>query len=69
MARSGWRCSRKAQQITLAPTPFPQRITLRTPSLSLGGQQWNNLSIVSEPASNGSIVKAQGVKLTPRCAQ
>jgi uncharacterized protein YhdP len=29
---------------------FPQAITVRTPSLMLGGQQWNNLSIVSQPA-------------------
>ena len=29
---------------------FPQTITVRTPSLMLGGQQWNNLSIVpSQP--------------------
>ncbi|MBL5885253.1 AsmA2 domain-containing protein YhdP [Lelliottia aquatilis] len=39
---------------------FPQRITVRTPALTLGGQQWNNLSIVSEPTLNGSTVEAQG---------
>ena len=39
---------------------FPQRVTVRTPSLTLGGQQWNNLSIVSEPTLNGSMVEAQG---------
>ncbi|WP_312154928.1 AsmA2 domain-containing protein YhdP [Lelliottia nimipressuralis] len=39
---------------------FPQRVTVRTPSLTLGGQQWNNLSIVSEPTLNGSTVEAQG---------
>ncbi|KPR40609.1 YhdP family protein, partial [Citrobacter freundii] len=47
---------------------FPQRITVRTPSLSLGGQQWNNLSIVSEPASNGSIVQAQGREINATLA-
>ena len=39
---------------------FPQSITLRTPALTLGGQQWNNLSIVSSPTVNGSKVEAQG---------
>lgn len=39
---------------------FPQTITLRTPALTLGGQQWNNLSIVSQPTSNGTKVEAQG---------
>ena len=39
---------------------FPQSITLRTPALTLGGQQWNNLSIVSRPTVNGSKVEAQG---------
>lgn len=39
---------------------FPQKVTVRTPALTLGGQQWNNLSIVSEPTANGSKVDAQG---------
>ena len=39
---------------------FPQTVTVRTPSLMLGGQQWNNLSIVSQPTANGSKVEAQG---------
>jgi uncharacterized protein (TIGR02099 family) len=39
---------------------FPQAITVRTPSLMLGGQQWNNLSIVSQPGANGTKVEAQG---------
>ncbi|EPG2493569.1 AsmA2 domain-containing protein YhdP [Escherichia coli] len=39
---------------------FPQHITLRTPMLSLGNQQWNNLSIVSQPTANGTQVEAQG---------
>ncbi|QRG79544.1 AsmA2 domain-containing protein YhdP [Citrobacter sp. R56] len=47
---------------------FPQRITLRTPSLSLGGQQWNNLSIVSEPSSNGAQVAAQGREINATLA-
>ena len=39
---------------------LPQHITLRTPALALGGQQWNNLSIVSQPTANGSKIDAQG---------
>jgi uncharacterized protein YhdP len=39
---------------------FPQLITVRTPALTLGGQQWNNLSIVSQPTANGSKVEARG---------
>ena len=39
---------------------FPQHITVRTPALTLGGQQWNNLSIVTQPTLNGSSVEAQG---------
>ncbi|AET55639.1 YhdP family protein [Salmonella enterica] len=39
---------------------FPQRVTLRTPALSLGGQQWNNLSVVSAPSLNGTKIEAQG---------
>lgn len=39
---------------------FPQTITVRTPSLMLGGQQWNNMSIVSQPGANGTKVEAQG---------
>ncbi|WP_437889776.1 AsmA2 domain-containing protein YhdP [Phytobacter sp. V91] len=41
-------------------TVFPSRITLRTPALTLGGQQWNNLSLVSQPQSSGSVIEAQG---------
>ncbi|VYU22184.1 AsmA2 domain-containing protein [Metakosakonia massiliensis] len=41
-------------------TEFPSRITLRTPALTLGGQQWNNLSIVAQPQLAGSVVEAQG---------
>ena len=44
---------------------FPQTVTVRTPSLTLGGQQWNNLSIVSQPTANGSKVEAQGRRSTP----
>ncbi|WP_436859061.1 AsmA2 domain-containing protein YhdP [Citrobacter tructae] len=47
---------------------FPQHVTLRTPSLSLGGQQWNNLSIVSEPADNGTKVAAQGREINATLA-
>ncbi|MDY0971243.1 AsmA2 domain-containing protein YhdP [Siccibacter turicensis] len=41
-------------------TALPARVTLRTPALTLGGQQWNNLSIVSSPEGNGTRVEAQG---------
>ena len=40
-------------------TSLPGRITLRTPMLSLGGQEWNNLSIVSEPVAGGTKINAQ----------
>ncbi len=39
---------------------FPPRIVLRTPSLSLAGQQWNNVSLMSQPVAGGSQVEAQG---------
>jgi len=39
---------------------FPQLITVRTPSLALGGQQWNNLSIISQPTATGTKVDAHG---------
>ena len=41
-------------------TAFPASVTLRTPALTLAGQQWNNLSIVSQPQASGSVVEAQG---------
>jgi uncharacterized protein YhdP len=44
---------------------FPERITLRTPSLTFAGQSWNNVSLVSQPDAGGSKVEAQGAKLTP----
>ena len=47
---------------------FPQHITLRTPALTLGGQQWNNLSLVSEPVSNGTKVEAQGREINATLA-
>ncbi|HHJ2636430.1 TPA: YhdP family protein, partial [Escherichia coli] len=47
---------------------FPQRITLRTPMLSLGNQQWNNLSIVSQPTANGTLVEAQGREINATLA-
>ncbi len=40
-------------------TEFPQRITLHTAALTLGGQRWNNLSLVSQPDFNGTRVEAQ----------
>ena len=39
---------------------FPTNITLRTPSLTFAGQQWNNLSLVSHAIPNGKRVEAQG---------
>ncbi|HGF3847605.1 TPA: AsmA2 domain-containing protein YhdP [Escherichia coli] len=47
---------------------FPQHITLRTPALSLGNQQWNNLSIVSQPVANGTQVEAQGREINATLA-
>ncbi|EON4225297.1 AsmA2 domain-containing protein YhdP [Escherichia coli] len=47
---------------------FPQHITLRTPMLSLGNQQWNNLSIVSQPTANGIQVEAQGREINATLA-
>ncbi|RZM88334.1 MULTISPECIES: AsmA2 domain-containing protein YhdP [unclassified Escherichia] len=47
---------------------FPQHITLRTPALSLGNQQWNNLSIVSQPMANGTQVEAQGREINATLA-
>ncbi|CTS17453.1 AsmA2 domain-containing protein YhdP [Shigella boydii] len=47
---------------------FPQHITLRTPMLSLGNQQWNNLSIVSLPTANGTLVEAQGREINATLA-
>ncbi|WP_318388452.1 AsmA2 domain-containing protein YhdP [Enterobacter sp.] len=41
-------------------TEFPKNVTLRTPALTLGGQQWNNLSIVSQSVAGGSKIEAQG---------
>ncbi|QKN80290.1 AsmA2 domain-containing protein YhdP [Scandinavium goeteborgense] len=39
---------------------FPERVTLRTPALTMAGQRWNNLSIVSQPSADGTRVEAQG---------
>ena len=47
---------------------FPQHVTLRTPALTLGGQQWNNLSLVSEAASNGTKIEAQGREINATLA-
>jgi len=45
-------------------TVFPPRVTLRTPALTLAGQQWNNLSIVSQPQLSGSTIEAQGREIS-----
>lgn len=42
---------------------LPSRITLRTPALTLGGQQWNNMSIVSQPQFADTTIDAQGREL------
>ncbi|MED9305340.1 AsmA2 domain-containing protein YhdP [Escherichia coli] len=47
---------------------FPQHITLRTPMLSLGNQHWNNLSIVSQPTANGTLVETQGREINATLA-
>ncbi|WP_248900765.1 AsmA2 domain-containing protein YhdP [Escherichia fergusonii] len=49
-------------------THFLEHITLRTPMLSLGGQRWNNLSIISEPSANGTVVEAQGREINASLA-
>jgi conserved hypothetical protein TIGR02099 len=39
---------------------FPERVTLRTPALTMAGQRWNNLSVVSQPQQGGTKIEAQG---------
>ncbi len=41
-------------------TAFPAAITLRTPALTLGGQQWNNVSLETQPVAGGTKVDVQG---------
>ena len=41
-------------------TVFPERVTLRTPQLTLGGQQWKNISLISQPLLGGTQVSAEG---------
>ena len=41
-------------------TAFPEAITLRTPALTLGGQQWNNVSLETQPVAGGTRVDVQG---------
>lgn len=45
---------------TRAPAVLPARITLRTPALSLAGQQWKNLSVTSQPVSGGTRIDVRG---------
>ncbi|ADO46740.1 AsmA2 domain-containing protein YhdP [[Enterobacter] lignolyticus] len=47
---------------------FPEQVTLRTPALTMAGQQWNNLSIVSQPQANGTRVEAQGREINATLA-
>ncbi|NDJ56155.1 AsmA2 domain-containing protein [Enterobacteriaceae bacterium 4M9] len=51
-----------AQEVSNS-TQLPQAVTLRTPALTLGGQRWNNLSLVSQPVSGGTRVSVQGREL------
>lgn len=41
-------------------TRLPQRITLLTPALMLGGQTWHNISIGTVPKAGGTKIVAQG---------
>ena len=41
-------------------TAFPEAITLRTPALTLGRQQWNNVSLETQPVAGGTKVDVQG---------
>lgn len=41
-------------------TAFPEAITLRTPALTLGGQQWNNVSLETQPVAGGTKFDVQG---------
>nr|WP_233148988.1 AsmA2 domain-containing protein YhdP [Shimwellia pseudoproteus] len=41
-------------------TVFPSRVTLRTPQLTMGGQQWKNISLISQPLPGGTQVSAEG---------
>jgi uncharacterized protein YhdP len=44
---------------------FPEQVTLRTPSLTMAGQSWNNVSLVSQPDAGERRLKPRGVKSTP----
>ena len=50
-------------------TALPTRVTLRTPALTLGGQQWNNLSVVSTPQADGMKIDAQGREINATLTQ
>lgn len=39
---------------------FPEQVTLRTPVLTMAGQSWNNVSLVSQPGAGGTKIEAQG---------
>ena len=39
---------------------FPQQVTLRPPTLTMAGQSWNNVSLVSRPDAGGTKIEAQG---------
>ncbi len=39
---------------------FPEQVTLRTPALTMAGQSWNNVSLVSRPDAGGTKIEAQG---------
>ncbi len=55
-----------AAQKVSSNTSFPERVTLRTPELEIGGQRWNNLSLTSQPVAGGTQVDAQGREINGR---
>ncbi|MCS3433196.1 AsmA2 domain-containing protein YhdP [Klebsiella sp. BIGb0407] len=42
---------------------LPQKVTLNTPMLALGGQQWHDVSLTTQPTSGGTKVVAKGREL------
>lgn len=48
---------------------FPGRVTLQTPALTMGGQQWNDLRIISSPQENGTRIEARGREINAALMQ
>ena len=42
---------------------LPQKVTLHTPALALGGQQWHDLSLTTQPTPGGTKVAVKGREL------